>query len=149
MNSCFARLDQAEFAAGEFLDGVRILTQTAPLLAEPGIVGAHHRQRLFKGGVPRASLHRRQQPLVADQRVNHQDSPDDQHEVLQGAPAAPAGPTRVRLSGGGVFLHSARLQSGAGLHGGVVLQAVPCDKIARFDPEYKSLVPQSRPKYKF
>ena len=103
----FARLDQTEFAAGELFDGVRILTQTAPLFAEPRIVGTHIRQRLFEGSVPCADLHHRQQSLVADQRVNHQGDPDEQQEIPQGAVGERAGPARGRLSGRGSLIHSA------------------------------------------
>ena len=101
-----ARLDEAELAAGEVFDGGRILTQAPRLLAEPGIFGAHLRQRLFEAGVLLPGLHYRQQSLLADERVNHQDTPDEQKEVLHGAAAAPAGESRARLGGGGRLLQS-------------------------------------------
>jgi hypothetical protein len=55
--------------------------------------------------VPYARLHHRQEPLVADERVDNQDGPDDQHEALQSAASAPGGPARKRLNGGGIFIH--------------------------------------------
>src|SRR5687767_2050861 len=96
----FARLDQPELAAGQFLDGRRILAQPPRLLAEPGVLGAHVGQRPLERPVGLPRLDHCQQSLVADKRIDHQYAPGQQEDVLQ-HPAV----TAARRFGGRDLFH--------------------------------------------
>lgn len=83
-----ARLDQAELAAGQILDGGGVFTQTARLLTQPHVLGATPRQRLLECAVFLALLEHLHQPLVAHERVDEKDASGEDERVLNELPAS-------------------------------------------------------------
>jgi hypothetical protein len=80
--------DQAQFPAGNFLDGLRILAQLARLLAELRVFSA----RPDKGGLERPVLLPRldhgQQPAISHERVDDEHAADGDDQIPDN-PAAP------------------------------------------------------------
>ena len=85
-----AGLDEAELAAGEILDRRRVFLQTAGLLAQARVLGAHVGKRLLERPILLTLLQHLQQSLFADQRVEDEHAPDE-HEQRTARPAGRGG----------------------------------------------------------
>src|SRR5688572_21748536 len=101
-----ARLDQAELAAGDFLDRRGVFLQPSRFLPEPRVLAARPDQRLLQRALFVALLHDLDEPVVADQRIDHQHPPQEHEQVLHG-PAPPAPPCRsARICCRAALFHS-------------------------------------------
>ena len=91
MNNCLSGAHQAELAAGDLFDGRRIFAQPARFFPQPGVLGPQPREVgrqliiLFTGS------HRRDQPLIADQRIDDEHAHDEKEQPAEDpAPARAA-----------------------------------------------------------
>lgn len=91
--------DQAQFAAGNFLDRLGILAQLARLLAQLRVLGARLDERGFKRPVLLPRLDHREQPAVADERVDDEDGADRDDQIADNPAALPAGRRGGRRAG--------------------------------------------------
>src|SRR5262245_42892982 len=84
----FARPDQPELAAGDFLDRVRILFEPIDFLAHTRVLGALPPDRgcQFLRLTPRSD--HRKQPLLAHQRVDDNHRGDEEQQHLNDAPGS-------------------------------------------------------------
>jgi len=74
------RLDEAELAPGDFLDGIRVLGQTARGLAQERVLCALSCDRGGEGIVLTLCPQQGEQTSVADQRVHHHQGDAEQEE---------------------------------------------------------------------
>ena len=83
-----AGFDQAQLAARDFLDGGRVFPQTTRLFAKPGVFGTRVGERSLDRFELAACLQERDQPLLAEDRVDDQNSRDKRQHVPRHTPAA-------------------------------------------------------------
>ena len=76
-----AGADQAQFAAGDLFDRLRILTELTRLLAELRVFSACPCQRRFKGSVLLPRLQHREEAAIANQGVDDEDAADRNDQV--------------------------------------------------------------------
>ena len=85
-----ARFDQTEIAPCHFLECVRIRIDSFDLRSQPGVFRACRRDPLIERLRLLTLLQHLQDTLVADQRVDDEDAPGEDEQVLhRPAPAAP------------------------------------------------------------
>jgi hypothetical protein len=87
-----AASDQAELAAGDFLDRRRILGQPPRFFAQTRVFGLLAGDRCRQFGVLTPGAQHREQSLVADQRVHDNDHPEQHQQKLHDAPRSDAAP---------------------------------------------------------
>lgn len=83
--------DQAQFAAGDVLYGLRILAQLARLLAELRVFGTRPDERGFKRPVLLPRLEHGEEPSVADEGVDDEHAADRDDEIADNRATPPAG----------------------------------------------------------
>jgi hypothetical protein len=91
--------DQAQFAAGNVLDGLWIFAKLTGLLAKLRVVLARANKRGFKRPVLLPRLDHGEQPAVADQRVDDEDAADRHDQIADNPAATPAGLAGGRRDG--------------------------------------------------
>jgi hypothetical protein len=89
------RSDQAEFAAGDLLDRLRILSKLPRLFAELLVLDASACQRRFKGLVLLACLQHREEAAVPDQGVDDEDAADGDDQITDNSPPPSPGSVEV------------------------------------------------------
>jgi hypothetical protein len=103
-----ARLDEAELATRDFLDGRGVLAQPARLFGQPCVLGPLARQRLGQCVVLAPEAQHRQKPTIAGQRVEDDDDRDDHQGDVEQTAVAGAAAQRLSLASLGFWWHGRR-----------------------------------------
>src|SRR4051812_9147301 len=80
-----SRSDQAEVAAGEFFDGGGVIAEPPGLFTEAGVLGALAAHRGGQPVVLTSRPNHRQQPPIADERLDDNDRRDEKDDHLYDA----------------------------------------------------------------